>query len=775
MTQARCSGSTRRVRAAVAGAGIGAVLWWGGQATISSVAQAAPADSSVSTEGPTGSSDPTASPSTATPPDAHSQAAPAETPSSDAGSPSPGSTSPGSTSPGSTSPGSSDAGSTTSQRIAPPATPTETDPPADTSTPSHVDQPTGAPSAPSIRTVTSGAPSTSAAASSGDSPHTATPRSDTATPRSATPDSAAVVEIPTSRVASLSVVNPLAGTAADASATQVVVGSGPAPVTTSGGVRVVNAPTKFIATLFSVLGFNPLVAHDPSAPAPAPALVFAWAAWQQVNRRFFNSYPTVSPSTPLVDASTGVVTGSLGASDPDGDVLTYTVLTQPEHGTVVINPDGTYTYTPDPAYAHSLSDTSSTATTTDSFAVSVSDDTSSNPVHSHYLSATTTAGQTASVVVPITPENQAPTLSVTSNAPTAGTIQLTDASWPAAVTVSSNGKYAFVGDVRWNRVVVVDADPASPTYNQVVTEVSSHRATGVAVTPDGKTLYVADSSPYIIDNALRKFVNVIDLDPTSSTMGTAVARIAVPDVPVAVTLSPDGNTLYTNTLDGVVAIDVRGGSTQGTVIATYPSRPYVYGVAVSPDNTRLYLAISDSVTSSVCIIDMDPASSTYQQEIATIDAIGVTGAAVSGDGKLLYVSQETARVVSVIDVDPQSPTYQQVLGTYAVSAQPNGVALTPDGTRLYTANSDATLSVIPTGVVTGTAHGSDADGDTLAYSVSGQPAHGAVVIDPTTGTWTYSPDTPGSTNPDSFVITVDDGHGGIASQAITINAPAVSV
>lgn len=110
-----------------------------------------------------------------------------------------------------------------------------------------------------------------------------------------------------------------------------------------------------------------------------------------------------------------------------------------------------------------------------------------------------------------------------------------------------------------------------------------------------------------------------------------------------------------------------------------------------------------------------------------------------------------------------------------MSAQPYDVALTPDGTRLYTANSDDTVSVIPTGVVTGTAHGSDADGDTLAYSVSGQPAHGAVVIDPTTGAWTYSPDTPGSTTPDSFVITVDDGHGGVVSQTVAINAPSVSV
>ena len=43
---------------------------------------------------------------------------------------------------------------------------------------------------------------------------------------------------------------------------------------------------------------------------------------------------------------TGVVTGSIVASDPDGDTLTYTVTTAPKYGTVTVQTDGTFTYTP---------------------------------------------------------------------------------------------------------------------------------------------------------------------------------------------------------------------------------------------------------------------------------------------------------------------------------------------------------------------------------------------------------------------------------------------
>ena len=74
-----------------------------------------------------------------------------------------------------------------------------------------------------------------------------------------------------------------------------------------------------------------------------------------------NDPPVLPPytfTTDEDDSCGGVVSGS----DPDGDVLIYTVETGPMHGTVILNPDGSFTYTPDENY-HG----------TDEFGYSVSD------------------------------------------------------------------------------------------------------------------------------------------------------------------------------------------------------------------------------------------------------------------------------------------------------------------------------------------------------------------------------------------------------------------
>ncbi|MBI2732653.1 MAG: tandem-95 repeat protein, partial [Aquabacterium sp.] len=56
------------------------------------------------------------------------------------------------------------------------------------------------------------------------------------------------------------------------------------------------------------------------------------------------------------------VSGRVKASDPDGDALTYAKGSDPAHGTVTVNTDGTWTYTPAKDYNGS-----------DSFTVTVSD------------------------------------------------------------------------------------------------------------------------------------------------------------------------------------------------------------------------------------------------------------------------------------------------------------------------------------------------------------------------------------------------------------------
>jgi hypothetical protein len=115
------------------------------------------------------------------------------------------------------------------------------------------------------------------------------------------------------------------------------------------------------------------------APAPAntsqPVSPVAWAVLGWVRRNLFNQTPTFSK--PVTSVQTGqTVTGSLGATDPEKDPLTYTVTDATQTGastwktakggTVTIDQaTGNYSYTP--------ADINYDAAQTDSFTVSVTD------------------------------------------------------------------------------------------------------------------------------------------------------------------------------------------------------------------------------------------------------------------------------------------------------------------------------------------------------------------------------------------------------------------
>lgn len=80
-----------------------------------------------------------------------------------------------------------------------------------------------------------------------------------------------------------------------------------------------------------------------------------------VRRTFFNQAPSATP-VQLTGQDAGPITGTIGATDPDGDALRYSLTGTPRYGTAVVNGDGTYTYTPGTGFAG-----------TDSFTVSIAD------------------------------------------------------------------------------------------------------------------------------------------------------------------------------------------------------------------------------------------------------------------------------------------------------------------------------------------------------------------------------------------------------------------
>jgi hypothetical protein len=70
-----------------------------------------------------------------------------------------------------------------------------------------------------------------------------------------------------------------------------------------------------------------------------------------VRRSLFNQLPTAGNSVQLTTNRVGQVSGVIGATDPEGDPLTYTLTGLPEFGAVQITQAGEYTYSPGPDFA----------------------------------------------------------------------------------------------------------------------------------------------------------------------------------------------------------------------------------------------------------------------------------------------------------------------------------------------------------------------------------------------------------------------------------------
>jgi beta-galactosidase len=125
--------------------------------------------------------------------------------------------------------------------------------------------------------------------------------------------------------------------------------------------------TGIVSSLVSA-ALSPFAGGPPAPPAdPTPWALLAWA-----RREFFNSSPTITynpvQNTQSLNADGDVViTGNIGAVDPDGDALTYSVIGRPLNGGVVdIDDDGNFTYRPMNAMA--------AVGGTDSFTVVVDDE-----------------------------------------------------------------------------------------------------------------------------------------------------------------------------------------------------------------------------------------------------------------------------------------------------------------------------------------------------------------------------------------------------------------
>ena len=209
-----------------------------------------------------------------------------------------------------------------------------------------------------------------------------------------------------------------------------------------------------------------------------------------------NRAPTASPTFGDPDAD-GRVIGDLHGFDPDGDGLTYNVTSQGGHGIAVVHPDGTFTYTPTTAARFAaLADPDDA---TDFFTVAVSDGV--NPA----VSVTVDHVSISPVQM-----NIGPRFGLNDGQPT----------YPATVVAGPDGR-GYVYDLASQSVHVISPDgqhmaiPVGTVFGQQ----------GIAVSPDGTTLYVTTGNPATQTAA----VGVFNTNTGAKITDIPLSRVATDD------------------------------------------------------------------------------------------------------------------------------------------------------------------------------------------------------------------------------------------------------
>jgi len=499
-----------------------------------------------------------------------------------------------------------------------------------------------------------------------------------------------------------------------------------------------------------------------------------------------NSAPVFGTPT-FTTGADGVVTGNLKVTDADNDPLTFNQTNVPTMGSAVINPDGTFTYTPTAEARHASA--GNYYGLTDSFTVEASDGRGGTAI--------------TTVSVPVSPQNTAPVLSITSGQPDPATGKVTgtaiasdadgDTTEVYVETYPTKGSVSFVdGAFTYTptssaRRLAATGDPAAQTDSFTIGAVDSHlngatyQTVTVTVAPLPNHAPTA-SSPSINQPAANGVITGTVYASDADGDNVTYSQTSIPTMG-SVVVTTAGSFTYTPTAQArhdaaanpttdsftITASDGYGGSVSIPVTVTVAPSNAFPGNATATTNPPTANGV---VTGSVTATDADGDALTYTATTPTKGSLSL-----GSNGTFTYTPTAAARHDAATDDAPLSDKTDSFTvtindghgGTVAV---PVTITITPTNSAPHITNATAG-SPVNDGTVTGTISATDPDNDNITYTATA--ANGLVTVR-TDGTFTYTPTddarntaagTPGI-DLDTITFTADDGHGGTDSQNVSV-------
>ncbi len=470
-----------------------------------------------------------------------------------------------------------------------------------------------------------------------------------------------------------------------------------------------------------------------------------------------DAYAVDEDTALTVDAATGVLAND---TDGDGDPLTATLVAGPTNGTLTLNADGSFSYTPNANFSGS-----------DSFTYTAGDGTTSTDP----ITVTITVNPFADSPVAVDDEYSVAEDEVLNVALPGVLANDTDAdgdvlsaavvSGPAngTLTMNADGSFSYTPNAGFS---------GTDTFTYTASDGTSSDEGTVTITVtagnDGPTA-VADEYTTDQDTALTIDAPGVlgnDTDPEGDALSAAVVSGPANGT---LTLNADGSFTYTPTtgFSGADSFTYKAsdGTSESEATVTITVNPFQSAPVVSDDaySTGEDLTLTADLAMGVLANDFDAAGGTLTATLVTGPANGTL--TLNADGSFSYVPEANWHGTATFVYEATS--------TAGGTVQAEAVIIVEPLNDMPVAQADE-YNIRPGDVLNSTVMGndSDIDGDTLTAKLLWGPSDGTLTFN-NDGTFTYTPDA-GFAGDDKFYYQLNDGKANSIVALVTIHVGAIT-
>jgi VCBS repeat-containing protein len=529
------------------------------------------------------------------------------------------------------------------------------------------------------------------------------------------------------------------------------------------GTLTLNADGSFVytpnANFNGTDGFS-YKANDGTADSDVAAVTITVNAINDIPTAADDNYST-SEDTALTIATAGVLTND---SDPEGDSLTAVLVAGPANGTLTLNPDGSFLYTPNADFNGM-----------DTFTYKNSDGTAESPV--------------ATVTITVNPVNDLPVASddaystpedtplnitaigVLSNDADIDGDTLTAAlvSGPAngTLTLNADGSFLYTPNANFNGTDTFTYKTSDATAESNVATVTMTVTSVNDLPAASDDSYTTDEDTALTIAAAGVLTNDSDLDGNALT-----AALVTGPTNGTLTLNADGSFGYTpnanfNGTDTFTykANDGTGESNVATVtitVAAVNDLPTAENDSYTVDEDNVLNVAAGGVLTNDSDVDANPLTAT----LVTGPMNGTL--TLNGDGSFVYTPNPNFNGTDGFSYMANDGAGDSTVAAVTITVNPVNDLPTAANDD-YTVDEDNVLTVATAGVLTNDA---DVDGNTLTSALVTGPLNGALTLN-ADGSFVYTPNA-NFNGVDGFTYVANDGTGDSTVAAVTITVNPVN-